>query len=320
MLSNPVIFYGLIFAAALLVLDTVLRWIGRSRRKTSDVRNRIETLRAKKGVEEAYGALLKQRGIAGRAGEQDIGSRINLYLAQTGLTIGGARQFVYLILFVLLGSVISFIFFSRNPPVTVAIGVVIGGVIASVVVYWLRRRRIAQFTDQLAPAIDIVVRSLQAGHPFQTAISLVSREMPDPIGTEFGVLTDQLTFGAEVEQAMLNMYDRVGAPELNMLMVSVSVQRGTGGNLAEILQNLAQMVRDRLVIKKKVRAISAEGRITAWIMIFFPFGLYFMIKTLVPTYFDPFWESDYSNIAAIACLIFLGFGMLIIRRLVNFDF
>lgn len=320
MLSNPVIFYGLIFAAALLVIDTVLRLIGRSRRKSSDVRNRIETLRASKGVEDAYGTLLKQRGIAGRGGEQDIGSQINLYLAQTGVSVGGLRQVLYMILLILFGTIVSFIFISRNPPVTVGFGVAIGIAIAALIVYWLRRRRIARFTDQLAPAIDIVVRSLHAGHPFQTAISLVSREMPDPIGTEFGILTDQLTFGAEVEQAMLNMYDRVGAPELNMLMVSVSVQRGTGGNLAEILQNLAQMVRDRLIIKKKVRAISAEGRITAWIMIFFPFGLYLMIKTLVPTYFDPFWESEYSNIVAIGCLIFLGCGMLIIRRLVNFDF
>ncbi|MEC7668488.1 MAG: type II secretion system F family protein, partial [Pseudomonadota bacterium] len=170
------------------------------------------------------------------------------------------------------------------------------------------------------PALDIIVRSLSAGHPLGTSIALVSREMPDPIGSEFGILSDQLTFGSELEQAMLNMYDRVGAPELNMVTVSVSVQRGTGGNLAEILENLAQMIRDRLMIKAKIKAISAEGRITAWIMLLFPFGLFYMLKAMVPTYFDLVWESGYGGLVVGVCLTLLFFGMIVIRKLVNFDY
>ncbi|MBO6868434.1 MAG: type II secretion system F family protein, partial [Thalassococcus sp.] len=129
-----------------------------------------------------------------------------------------------------------------------------------------------------------------------------------------------LTFGSELEQAMLNMYDRVGATELNMVTVSVSVQRGTGGNLAEILENLAQMIRDRLMIKAKIKAISAEGRITAWIMLLFPFGLFYMLKFMVPTYFDLVWESGYGGLVVGICLTLLFFGMIVIRKLVNFDF
>ena len=184
----------------------------------------------------------------------------------------------------------------------------------------MRNRRIKTFTEQLPAAIDVITRSLKAGHPVVAAIALVAREMPDPIGSEFGILNDQMTFGSDLEQAMMNMYNRVGAPELNLLTVTVSVQRGTGGSLSEILENLSQMIRDRLMIRSKIKAISAEGRITAWIMLIFPFGLYYMILFLVPTYFDLVWESGYGPYFVVGCLSMIFMGMMIIRRLINFDF
>lgn len=144
--------------------------------------------------------------------------------------------------------------------------------------------------------------------------------MPDPIGSEFGILSDQLTFGSELDAGMLNMIDRVGVAELNLLAVTVSVQKGTGGNLSEILENLAQMIRDRLMIKAKIKAISAEGRITAWIMMLFPVFLYYMILFLVPTYYDKLWETGYGAYVVWGCLIMIFFGMMIIRKLINFDF
>lgn len=188
------------------------------------------------------------------------------------------------------------------------------------ILHRLSTQRIKKFTTQLAPAIDIIVRSLNAGHPLVAAIALVSREMPDPLGSEFGILSDQMTFGSELDQAMLNMIDRVGAPELDLLAVTVSVQRGTGGNLSEILENLAAMIRDRLMIKAKIRAISAEGRATGWIMVAFPFLLFFMINALAPTYFDPVWESGYGTHFVVGCLFMIFLGLLVIRRIVNFDF
>ncbi|MEN8872525.1 MAG: type II secretion system F family protein, partial [Pacificibacter sp.] len=177
-----------------------------------------------------------------------------------------------------------------------------------------------QLLDAGLPAIDIVVRSLQAGHPLTSAIKLCAREMPDPIGSEFGILSDQLTFGSELDAGMLNMIDRVGVGELNLLAVTVSVQKGTGGNLSEILENLAQMIRDRLMIRAKIKAISAEGRITAWIMMLFPVFLFYMILFLVPTYYDQLWETGYGAYVVWGCLIMIFFGMMIIRKLINFDF
>ncbi|MFC6639813.1 pilus assembly protein TadB [Sulfitobacter sp. JBTF-M27] len=320
MFDNPYLFYGLIFAAALLAADTFLRTLGSIRRSNREVVNRLEELRKSKGVDVGFGELLRLRGLGGRDGEQTLGGLINQYIAQTGREISIFRRFVILFFLFFVGYGLATVVISYAPVFQILSGFIFSVLVSSLMVYVLRQRRILQFTEQLAPAIDIMVRSLSAGHPLTTAISLVSREMPDPIGSEFGILSDQMTFGSEIEQAMLSMCDRVGAPELNMLTVSVSVQRSTGGNLAEILDNLAQMIRDRIMIKSKVKAISAEGRITAWIMLLFPFGLFFMLKTLVPTYFDLVWESGYGEFIVAGCLGLIFAGMIIIRRLVNFDF
>lgn len=320
MFSNPVIFYGLIFAAALLLIDGVLRAIMSARRSKSDVTNRLEAIKQKAGVQEAYGELLKRRGMGGRGGAQSIGNQINKFIAQTGLEINLPWRIMYMFGLFCVGYLLAVLFFRFGTVMVYVFSVLFPIMMSFVILYYFRNRRIKKFTSQLPEAIDIIVRSLSAGHPLTAAISLVAREMPDPLGSEFGILSDQMTFGSELEQAMLNMFDRVGAQELNLLTVSVSVQRGTGGNLSEILENLGQMIRDRLTIKAKIKAISAEGRITAWIMLLFPFGLYYMILFLVPTYYDKVWESGYGGYIVTGCLTAIFLGMLVIRRLVNFDF
>lgn len=320
MFNNPYLIYGLIFAAVLVIVDMLFRTLAKMRKAKSEVTNRLEGLREEKGSDIAFGELLRRRGLGGRDGEQSLGSWINKLIVQTGYEMSLPRRILYMGGLMVFGCVLGTMFVSRNPIYFGPFGVLAGIVLAVLILQFLRNRRIKAFTRQLAPAIDIIVRSLTAGHPLATSISLVSREMPDPIGSEFGILSDQLTFGSDLDQAMLNMYDRVGADELNMVTVSVSVQRGTGGNLAEILENLAKMIRDRIMIKAKIRAISAEGRITAWIMLLFPFGLFFMLKSMVPTYFDLVWESGYGGLAVGVCLALIFFGMIVIRRLVNFDF
>lgn len=320
MFSNLNFIYGLIFVAALLGLSTLFQIVGNARKSKSQVTNRIEALREEKGAEVAYGELLQRRGLGGRDGEQTLGGRLNRLIIQTGRELSPIQRVLYLIALIFLGYVLCLFLITSNSIAAAVFGVVFGFTAAVVILVVLRNRRRKLYTEQLAPALDIIVRSLNAGHPLATSIALVSREMPDPIGSEFGILSDQLTFGSELEQAMLNMYDRVGSDELNMITVSVSVQRGTGGNLAEILENLAKMIRSRIMIKAKIKAISAEGRVTAWIMLIFPFALYYMLNILIPSYFDLVWESGYGGFIMGGCLALIFFGMIIIRRLVNFDF
>lgn len=320
MFNLPIVFYGLIFAAALLLIDSVFRMVASSQRTKKDVTNRLSAIKEKKGDDEAYGELLKRRGLVGRGGGQSVGNQINRYIAQSGLELSPAQRFMILLALAVIAYIMAILLFNFGNMMAYAFTIMFPIGMAFLIVYYFRNRRIKKFTRQLPDAIDIIVRSLNAGHPLTSAIGLVAREMPDPLGSEFGILSDQMTFGSELEQAMLNMYDRVGAPELNLLTVSVSVQRGTGGNLGEILDNLGQMIRDRLTIKAKIKAISAEGRITAWIMLLFPFALFYMILFLVPTYYDNVWESGYGTHIVIGCLTAIFMGMIVIRRLVNFDF
>ncbi|MFY0692774.1 MAG: type II secretion system F family protein [Paracoccaceae bacterium] len=320
MFNNPIIFYALIFAAALLLVDTTLRTIFAIRRKSEDVSNRLERLKQRKGVDEAFGQLLKNRGLAGRDGMQSVGSRINKFIGQTGLEMSALARIQYVVAIYLVSWVIAFLFLGLGSIMQYVVPAIMTIAIVILLLIFARQRRIKKYTAQLPDAIDIIVRSLNAGHPLGTAISLVAREMPDPIGSEFGILSDQMTFGSELEQAMLNMADRVGAPEINLVAVSVSVQQGTGGNLAEILENLAQMIRDRLMLRAKIRAISSEGRMTGKIMVVFPFGLFYMIKFLVPDYYDLVWESGYGGYLVVGCLIGIFLGAVVINRLVNFDF
>lgn len=320
MFTSPFFIYGAIFVATIVFVDAVFRFLGSRVKRKKETRNRLETLRDTEGADTAYKELLTRRGFGGRRREQSIASWINTMIGQSALEISTSRRVLYAILLWIAGFVIGTLFVSNNPYVLVGFSFVFLVVAAFMIIYVVRQRRMTAFTRQLPQAIDIVVRSLQAGHPLTSAIKLCAREMPDPIGSEFGILSDQLTFGSELDAGMLNMIDRVGVGELNLLAVTVSVQKGTGGNLSEILENLAQMIRDRLMIKAKIKAISAEGRITAWIMMLFPVFLFYMILFLVPTYYDKLWETGYGAYVVWGCLIMIFFGMMIIRKLINFDF
>ena len=192
--------------------------------------------------------------------------------------------------------------------------------IPALVVWRARATRMRKFAEKLPEALDVANRSLAAGHPLPAAIALVAREMPDPIGTEFGLLSDELTYGVTLEDALMNLNDRVGVEDLNLLAISLSVQAGTGGNLVEILQNLSKTLRDRFMLKAKVKSISAEGRITAIFMSIYPFLLYGMIRALAPTYFDPVWDSGYGTIIVTALLVVMAIGNVILYKMVHFEY
>ncbi|AWB49506.1 pilus assembly protein TadB [Gemmobacter aquarius] len=315
-----ILIYAFVFAAVLLAVDSLLRYgvsLSRSRREVND---RLARLTEGGGNQsETYRQLLKDRSATTGWGERGIIAWMTRVYRQSGLRLSVQRRMLYAVGFVLAGIVAADFLF----PTTlgqVLFGPPIGLALMLLSVIRIRSRRIRKFVEQLPLAIEIIVRSLNAGHPLTTAIALVGREMADPIGSEFGLLSDQLTFGSELDDAMLNMVDRVGAEELSLLAVTVSVQRGTGGNLAEILENLSNMIRDRGTIRGKIKAISAEGRITSVIMAIFPFALYTLISLLVPTYFDPVWESGYGTQIVVALLVIMSIGMFILNRLVRFDF
>lgn len=147
------------------------------------------------------------------------------------------------------------------------------------------RRRLRRFARQLPEAIEMVVRSLRAGHPVATAIALVAREMPDPIGTEFGLTYDEMTYGLDLREALDNLALRVPVDELRYLVVAVRIQFGTGGNLAEVLSGLARVIRERDRMHGRIKALSAEGKLSALILIALPFLVVGAVIVFSPEYY-----------------------------------
>lgn len=311
--------YGAVFIAALISAEALLRGYFRTSERHRAVNHRLSLLDQSVDHRKTYRDMLKERGVDENWRSLPLMQRLQRFYAQSGIKFDAKRFVLYAIAGALaVWLVVQFLVTSNL--IRIPIFVAVCFLIPVLVVWRVRAIRMRRFTQKLPEALDVAVRSLAAGHPLPAAIALVAREMPDPVGSEFGLLSDELTYGVALEDALVNLADRVGVEDLNLLAISLSVQAGTGGNLVEILQNLSKTLRDRFMLKAKVKAISSEGRITAIFMSVYPFLLYGMIKAISPTYFDPVWDSGYGMTVAAVLLAIMAVGNIILYKMVNFEY
>ncbi|APG92213.1 type II secretion system F family protein [Sinorhizobium americanum] len=314
-----ILLYAAVFVAALVAAEALLRTYFRSSERHKAVNHRLSLLEGSENHRETYREMLKARGIDQDWRSLPLMQRLRQYYVQSGLKFDEKR----FSLFGVVGAICVWLVVQYLVPINlvrIPLFLLVCLLVPAVVVWRARAKRIRKFTEKLPEALDVANRSLAAGHPLPAAITLVAREMPDPIGTEFGLLSDELTYGVTLDDALMNLNDRVGVEDLNLLAISLSVQAGTGGNLVEILQNLSKTLRDRFMLKAKVKSISAEGRITAIFMSMYPFLLFGMIRTLAPTYFDPVWDSGYGTIIVSSLLVVMAIGNVILYKMVNFEY
>ena len=191
---------------------------------------------------------------------------------------------------------------------------------AGLPLFWLQLRANNQrkmFIEQFPVALDVFVRGLRAGHPVAAALDLLTTEMPDPIGSEFGLVSDEVTYGADLREALMAMADRWDVSDVRMFVVSLSVQSETGGNLAEILENLSRVIRERAGLMLKVRALSSEGRITALMLTILPVLTFVSLFLLNPPFYldvadDPIFMPGFAILLGLYAT-----GFYIIRRMVD---
>jgi tight adherence protein B len=181
-----------------------------------------------------------------------------------------------------------------------------------------RRKRIARFSEQLPDSIDVIVRGVKSGYPFTIALGLVAKEMSDPIGTEFGMTSDEINFGSDMGTALDNLFRRVGHEDLLYLTMALKIQTETGGNLAEILARLSNLLRQRKMLRLKVRAISAEGRLSAVFLTAMPFALFGVVTLLRPDYYMSVRDHPLIMPLLAIALMLLLVGNVVIYRMVNF--
>jgi tight adherence protein B len=243
--------------------------------------------------------------------------RVEGLLARAGMALELHRFVAYLaIAFLCLFSVLNVI------GVPVWLGIFVAAVSAiAVPIFWLARkgrRRMGRLEDQLPDALDMIVRSLRAGHPIATAINLVAREMPDPIGSEFGLVADEMAFGLDLQSALENMSGRIDFQDLRFMVMTIKMQAITGGNLAEVLGSLARLIRERHRLHLKVLALSSEGRFSVKILVSLPFGFFSLISLITPKYYGAMLAEPVLMRVVEIGVAMLAIGIYLMRRVVNF--
>lgn len=197
----------------------------------------------------------------------------------------------------------------------IAVAIAVG--LPVIVISRLAQRRYKRMEEQFPIAVDIFTRSLRAGHPIASAIFLITEEMEDPIGSEFGLVSDEVSYGAELTDALAAMAERWDLEDMRMFVVSVSVQNETGGNLAEILENLSTVIRARAAMYMKVRALSSEGRMSGWMLTVLPVLTLVSMFVVNPGFYLDVAQDPIFLIGFPGLLVLYAIGVLVIRRMVD---
>jgi tight adherence protein B len=262
--------------------------------------------------------LRKERGSDQTAGSAVVGALRRLRM-QSGVTTPLPR-FLALTSFAAVGSGFAGLAMGFSPLLALAAVPVLAVVLPFFLLSRARKRRHKAFGLQLPEALELITRSLKAGHPVPVAIAMVAREMPDPIGTEFGMVADEVTYGSDLVTALHAMYERVGHEDLPLFVTAVSIQSSTGGNLREILDGLSKVIRERGKLKRKVRAISTEGRISAYILTAVPILLMVGLMVLMPQFYGSVWDKSLTWYLLGGAVGWLLVGNFMMFRMASFRF
>jgi tight adherence protein B len=283
----------------------------------SEINRRLRLSRDQKSRENVLVELRRERGLSSGGYYRLDFIGLNRLILQSGLTLGLAR----LLVIIAVTSALAFVavFLLRDDIVQATAAALLSATaLPYVVLRMLRSNRQKKFAAQFPDALDTIVRSLRAGHPVPIAITMVGREMPDPIGSEFGMVSDEITYGADLETAMRNLYSRIGSDDLPLFVTAVGIQGTTGGNLGEILENLSGVIRQRFKMRRKIRALAAEGRASAMILSALPIGMFVVIQFVAPDFYGSVWHEQLTKVLLGCGIAWMLIGNLIMFKMVNF--
>jgi tight adherence protein B len=321
-LPDETIFLGMIFIAVFLLMQSFLvPAFGENRKAQKRLKQRLNAISA--GAERGKVSLVRRKylrelGPLERVLESLPGmARVERLVEQAGRETPAYRVVLYSIC---LGGISGVAGFHLLPQPM--LGVLLGlGVAALPFVHLqrLRSQRLARFEEQLPDALIIMARALRAGHPFSDAMHLVAEEMAEPIAGEFRTTFMEINYGGEVRTAMLGMLDRVPSVTVMVFTTSVLIQKESGGNLAELLDGLAAVVRDRFRFQRKVRTLSAQGRMAAWILSLLPFVLAGVLSLVSPNFLPMLTQDPVGRQLVVVAFVMVVIGILWMRRIVRID-
>lgn len=317
MTTNPIwLIYLLIFCGGFLALQAFLGAGRQAAIKVKMANDRLRRMQSDEPQAKVIAKIRKSRGLTESGDLEGVIIWLNQLVMQSGLTLGAKT-----IYYILPGASVSLclmLFLLKGTLIWAGIGAIGGLALPILVLKFLVKRRRNKAVIQLPEALDVIVRSLSAGHPVPVAMGLVAREMADPIGSEFGIASDEVSFGSNISTAIQRLADRIGHDDFELFSAMIRLQERTGGNLAELLRANAKTIRDRQKMRLRIKACSAEGRMSAMILNLAPLALFLLIRFTSPDFYGDVSDSPLLKPAFIGVAIWMTIGNLVMRKMINF--
>jgi tight adherence protein B len=312
------VLYAALFIGVLLAFDGILEFFSRGNGGEEAINRRLRMLASGADPEEVLNLLRRRRPADGL--ERIPGLREwQTLVIQSGIATEPGRLLTLLLLgTAALSLILMLLGFAGLTAVILAL--LLGIALPVMVLVQIRSRRANRIARQLPDGIDLMVRSLRAGHPLNAAFQVIAREMADPLGSEMGIVADAITYGDDLTDAVTAFADRVGIEDARYLAVAINIQAGTGGNLAHVLEALAGVIRERFAMLRKIKALSAEGRLTAMIVSVVPLVIYFSLNLISPTYYGDVADDPLYTPFLATGVVLTVLNAIVLRRLVRFHF
>ncbi|MDO9279768.1 MAG: type II secretion system F family protein [Polaromonas sp.] len=285
------------------------------------IEKRLQALSAA-GDDSAQSQLLKERLLSQVPRLEQLLLRmprallLDAFIVQSGLNWTVSKLLQSSALLGLIAGLVLGRWLLLSTALAAAAGVAVG-LLPWLYVSFRRQRRLARFEAQLPEALDLMLRALRAGHSFASALQMVGEEMSDPVASEFSTVHDEVNFGVAVEQALTNLTARVPLTDLRYFVVAVLIQRESGGNLTEVLGNLSRLVRERLKLRSKVKVMSADGRLSAWILTLMPFALAALMNAFNPDFMAPLWTDPMGVVMLQYLLTMTVVGVVVMQKIIR---
>jgi len=323
MSDDFITFMLMVFAAAFLLSQgMIVPVFGERRRARQRLQKRLANLSDSSG-KPTVRTLVRERYLQDlRPFERRLESlRLNEWLSraieQSGHKILAYRLVLLSIALAVIGAIVGWVLTSSL--LTALVVAVIAGYLPFIKIFRDRTKQLEKFDEQLPDAIDIMRRAMQAGHPFSETLNLVAEDMEDPVSREFAITFADINYGNDVRRAMLGLLQRIPTVTVMALVTAILLQKETGGNLTENLENIGKVIRARYRFQRKVRTLSAEGRASAWVLALVPLGLFGVVSLTTPSYLPILLEEPVGQ-KMIGWAAFLALlGILWMRRIIRID-
>lgn len=318
------LFYGFtvfLFAAVILGIEAVyLWWVGTHGKAAQRISRRLQIMSGGAGRSERISILKQRRFSANEAADRllhqwPLAHRIDQLLVQSGSRHAVEHFLLASFFCFLLGLGLS----ARWPlPLPLRLGIaLLFGAAPAMLARRARTRRLVRIEEQLPEAADFIARALRAGHSFTNVLQIVGTELSEPLAGEFRIAREEINYGVPMSEALHNMADRIPLTDLRYLIIAVLIQRESGGNLAEILGNISLIIRGRLKLAGQVRVLSAEGRMSAWILGALPFVVALMMAILNPKYISLLWTDPVGTKLLWVASAMIVTGVLWLRKIIH---